>query len=314
MMGRMRLAAISTYPIKSCYRLDHVAATVEPWGLADDRRWMVVDADGRFVTQRDEPRLALVRPEPATGGGLVLRTPGHDDLYVPAPAGDELLAVTVWRSTVDAAVAGWAADEWLSTVLGRKVRLVHLDDPRRRPVNPAYGRADDRVSFADGYPLLLANAASLDALNGWLLESGSAEAPLPMTRFRPNVVVSGAPPWAEDDWVGRRVRIGAVTLRVVKACDRCVVTTTDQESGERGREPLRVLARHRRFERGLLFGVNLIPDVIGDAVAEIAVGDPVTVLDEAPPVPHDAAGLPGRWTGRPATAAVRTAPSPRSRR
>jgi len=159
-------------------------------------------------------------------------------------------------------------------VLDRKVRLVWLDDPTRRVVTQAYGEPGDRVSFADAFPLLLANTASLDALNGWLLESGSVEGPLPMARFRPNVVISGAPPWVEDDWTGRRIRVGEVTFRVVKPCGRCVVTTTDQETGERGHEPLRALARHRRVGQELRFATSLIPDGPGT----IAVGDPVEVL------------------------------------
>ncbi len=279
------LRSVFTYPVKGCYRLDHPAATVEPWGLAGDRRWMIVEPGGGFLTQRDEPRLTRVRPAPRAGGGLLLSTPDLPDLDVSAPSGGELVRVRVWRSEVDAAPAGAAADGWLSALLQRPVRLVYLDDPTRRAVDPEYGRPDDRVSFADGYPLLLANEASLDALNGWLLESGSVEAPVPMTRFRPNVVIGGATAWAEDGWLGRRIRIGAVTLRAVKPCDRCVVTTTDQESGVRGHEPLRVLGQRRRFDGGLHFGLNLIPDGTG----EIAVGDPVEVLD-----PTGSASLP-RW-------------------
>jgi uncharacterized protein YcbX len=270
----MRLASIHTYPIKSCHRIDQGDAVVELWGLAGDRRWLVVEPDGTFVTQRAEPALARVRPGHRDGGGLVLRAPGRPDLDVPVPAGGgALLPVTVWRSTVDATPAGEAADDWLSALLDRKVRLVHLDDPTRRSPSPKYAQPHDRVSFADGYPLLLATAASLDAVNDWL--AGAGDEPVPMTRFRPNVVVTGAPAWAEDDWLGRRIRIGGVTLRVVKPCSRCVMTTIDQESGERGRQPLRILGRHRRFEAGLLFGVNLIPD--GEGV--IAVGDQVEVLE-----------------------------------
>jgi uncharacterized protein YcbX len=182
--------------------------------------------------------------------------------------------VTVWKFTGPASLVGADVDDWLTEALDRKVRLVWLDDPTRRAVNPVYGRPEDRVSFADGYPVLLANAASLADLNDRIAESGSLEGPLPMTRFRPNVVISGAPAWVEDAWTGGRVRIGAVTFRVPKPCDRCVVTTTDQETGERGREPLRTLARFRNVDQGLLFATNLIPDNLG----EIAVGDEVVPL------------------------------------
>jgi uncharacterized protein YcbX len=277
----MRLASIHTYPIKSCHRIDHGDAVVEPWGLAGDRRWLVVEPDGTFITQRVTPSLALVQPSHTGQGGLVLRTPGMPDLDVPAPADGALMPVKVWSSTVDATPAGAPADDWLSAVLDRKVRLVYLDDPTRRSPNQKYAAPEDRVSFADGYPVLLANAASLDAVNDWLAEAG--EEPVAMTRFRPNVVVSGAPAWAEDDWLGRRVRIGDVTLRAVKPCGRCVMTTIDQETAQRGRQPLRILGRHRHFPAGLLFGLNLIPDGngISGSVGTIAVGDPVEVLDPA---------------------------------
>jgi uncharacterized protein len=271
----MRLSSIHTYPIKGCHRVDHRSAVVEPWGLAGDRRWLVVDRDGTAVTQRDIPAMTTVHPVPQPGGGITLRTAGLADLQVPPPSGDPV-EVTVWRSTVPATPVGDAADAWLAKALDAPVRLVWMHDPTRRRVNPVYGEPGDQVSFADGYPLLLANAASLDALNGWLLESGSPEGPLPMTRFRPNVVVAGAEAWAEDDWLGSRLRIGEGTFRAAKPCDRCVVTTTDQETGQRGREPLVTLARHRTVDQKLLFGILLIPD---PPCRGVAVGDPVTVLE-----------------------------------
>jgi uncharacterized protein YcbX len=177
----------------------------------------------------------------------------------------------VWRFTGPATLAGPAADDWLSEALRSKVRLVWLDDPTRRPVNPDYAQPGDTVSFADGYPLLLANTASLAALNDLIAESDSMASPLPMERFRPNVVISGAQAWVEDEWTGGRIRIGDVNFRVPKPCGRCIVTTTDQETGERGHEPLRTLSRHRHVKNGLLFATNLIPDAPGT----IAIGDPV---------------------------------------
>jgi uncharacterized protein YcbX len=267
-LGDMRVSSLHVYPVKSLHRVDVAAAAVEPWGLAGDRRWLVVEPDtGKFLTQRELPGMVLIRPEP-TSGGLILRTPGRADLDVAAPVGGDRVEVSVWRSRVKAARAGAAADAWLSAALGNDVALVYLDDPTQRTLGPGYGEPGDRVNFADGYPALLANEASLDALNGWLAE------PLPMTRFRPNVVVSGFPAWAEDGWIGRRVRLGTMTFRVPKACGRCVITTTDQETGERGREPLHTLATFRREGDGLMFAVNLIPDGIGS----LAVGDPVEAL------------------------------------
>ncbi|MBF9133393.1 MOSC domain-containing protein [Plantactinospora sp. S1510] len=277
----MRLVSLHVYPVKGCYRLDVEDARVEPWGLAGDRRWMIVDEDGTGVTQRQATGLVTIRPE-LRPGGLRLSATGRPTLEITEPADGEPIAVRVF-SHMPAAPARRAeqtADDWLSRQLDRKVRLVWLGDPTARPI-PDTDLADpaDRVSFADGYPLLLANRASLDALNNSLLESGDVEAPLPMTRFRPNVVVGGAGPWAEDDWTGRRLRIGPVTFRVAKPCGRCLVTTTDQETGVRGREPLRTLARYRRINQQLVFGQNLVP-VAGPAgsVDTLTVGDPVEVL------------------------------------
>ena len=269
----MRVASIHLYPVKSFHRVDRDAADVEPWGLAGDRRWLVTDADGRMLTQREEPRFTQLQPS-IVDGDLVLRAAGRSELHVPAKPG-ELAEVKVFRTPVLLSRAGEAADAWLSGVLDREVHLMYLDDPTRRPVNPKYARPDDRVSLADGYPVLLANSASLGVLNDWIAESGSDEGPLPMTRFRPNVVVDGAPAWAEDDWIGRRLRLGAVTFRVAKPAARCVITTTDQETGERGREPLRTLGRYRNVEQDLLFAVSLIPDGTGG----IRVGDEVSALD-----------------------------------
>lgn len=254
----MRLVSISTYPIKGCHRVDSTSAAVEPWGLTGDRRWLVVDPDGQSVTQREEPGLTRLFPA-VVDGRLIVRSTAMPDLVVDAPGGGDPVPVRLFRLPLVAVPAGADADAWLSKALGREVRLVYMHDPRQRS-----------VSFADSLPLLLANLASLDALNGWLLESGAE--PVPMTHFRPNLVVSGAPAWAEDGWVGGRIRVGAVTFRVDRPCNRCVVTTVDQETGERGREPLHILGRYRRFPDGLMFGVLLIPDGTGT----VAVGDEIT--------------------------------------
>ncbi|KAB1949672.1 MOSC domain-containing protein [Micromonospora sp. ALFpr18c] len=270
----MRLTSIHTYPVKGCHRLDHDGAFVQPWGLAGDRRWMVVDADGVGVTQRETTRLvglrATVRP-----GALTLRADGRPDLDVPEPVGGDPVLVRTFRSRklpVPAVAAGAAADAWLGALLGRPVRLVWLARPTRHLA--AEGReydTGDQVSFADAYPLLLTNAASLDALNGWLAEAG--EEPVPMTRFRPNLVVDGAPAWAEDGWAGRSLRVGDLRMRAAGPCDRCVVTTTDQETGVRAREPLRTLGRYRNIRQSLLFGLNVVPIDSGP----VTVGDQVVI-------------------------------------
>ncbi|MGW0435477.1 MOSC domain-containing protein [Micromonospora sp. NPDC003197] len=297
----MRVGSIHTYPIKGCHRLDQDDARVQPWGLAGDRRWMILDEDGVGVTQRETTRLTTLRPQ-SRPGGLELRASGFPTVELSDPVDGDPVEVRVFRSQtpVPARRAGALADQWLSELLDRKVRLVWLGDPTVRHVNPKYAEPGDPVSFADGYPVLLANTASLDMLNGWIQEAGSAEGPVPMTRFRPNLVISDADPWAEDDWLGRRLQIGRVIFRAVKACDRCVVTTTDQETGQRGREPLRTLARHRNVNQDLLFGLNLVPERAAapasrpvdnadshtdlgshavDDLGSLTVGDLLTVLD-----------------------------------
>jgi len=273
----LQLTDIWRYPVKSCRGERLEESQVEPWGLAGDRRWMIVDSTGYVVTARDYPRLVLVTPQVNGGGQITLSSPGLPDLTVPVPSGEDLVSVTVWSSDLAASPASEEAGAWLSKIIGDPVRLVYLDDPTRRPTNPAYSRDGDRVSFADGYPLLLTSEASLDALNNWIAEGPrAAEGPLPMRRFRPSVVISGAPAWAEDSW--RRLRIGPVSFRNAKGCDRCVFTTIDPDTAAKGHEPLVTLARHRRWDGKIWFGINLIPDNPGpDAV--IRPGDPVEVLD-----------------------------------
>ena len=265
------LASLHIYPLKGGRAVDLGRALVEPWGLAGDRRWLLVDADCQFMSQRKHPALARVVISPGDGAGITVSSDGYPSLRVAAPDDSaELLKVTVWRSTVLAAAAGDEADAWFSAYLGQPVRLVYLDDPTRRAVDPEYGREGDTVSFADGYPLLLTSTASLGQLNQWLTAAG--DQPVPMNRFRPNVVVSGFGPWAEDRW--RRIRIGPVWFRVAKPCGRCVVTTTDQATGERGSQPLTMLAARRRFGKNLVFGQNLIPDSPG----HIRIGDPIEII------------------------------------
>jgi hypothetical protein len=261
----MRISSLHTYPVKGGHRLDHDEAPVEPWGLAGDRRWMIVDPDGVGITQRQAPALTGLHAVPRPGG-LVLN---GFDVVEPQDGPKETLRVFSSQPSLTARIAP-AATEFVTGFLGRPARLAWLADTTVRPIE-THARPGDRVSFADGYPLLLANAASLDAVNDWLLEAG--DEPVPMTRFRPNVVVTGARAWAEDTWLGGRVRLGDVTFRAAKACARCVVTTVDQETGEVGRQPLRALGRHRRHDGGLLFGINLIPDTAPGETPVIRVGE-----------------------------------------
>lgn len=273
------LTRLRRYPVKSCHGEDLDTAVVEPWGLRGDRRWMVVDQDGVQVTAREVHRMLRVRPD-LTGvdgrwDGLRLSAPDAESLFVPTPSTPDT-EVQIWKTPVAAASAGAAADSWLSDVLQQPVRLVYLDDPTRRAIKPEFSGADGTVSFADGYPVLLASENSLDLLNDWIAEGPRPEeGPLDVRRFRPNLVVRGAAPFAEDGWV--RIRIGEATFRVVKGCDRCVLTTLDPDTGEKQMEPITSLARHRRWDGKTWFAANLVPENPG---AVLTVGDEVEVLEE----------------------------------
>ncbi|MEU4929159.1 MOSC N-terminal beta barrel domain-containing protein [Streptomyces yokosukanensis] len=276
-MGSAEVQSIHVHPVKAFRGHAPREAVVEPWGLAGDRRWTLIDHGGKVVTQREQPRLALAAAELLPGGGVRLSAPGLAPLTVavPEPTGTE--PVNVFGTKVEAVPAAPAAHAWCSSYLGADVRLVHMDDPAtRRPVDPEYALPGETVSFADGYPLLITTTASLHALNSRICEGPLAhEGPLPMDRFRPNVVVAGTEAWAEDHW--SRISVGEVVFRVAKASGRCVVTTVDQDTAARGREPLRTLARHRKVGTRLIFGQNLVPLTPGT----IRVGDPVRVLDRS---------------------------------
>lgn len=273
-----RVSALHFYPVKSLRGISTPEAVVERWGLKGDRRWMLVDpVHLKAVTQREQPRLALLAAEPVGGGGLRVTGPGQEPIEIAAPPGDPAALETArhFSAKIEVIPVGEAADAWFSRYLGTPVRLTYMDDPAvRRPVDPEFSQPGDMVSLADGFPLLVTTTASLAALNA-LIAGGPRphEGPLPMDRFRPNVVLDGTDAWAEDGW--RRVRIGGITFRVAKPCGRCVITTTDQTSADRGREPLLSLARHRKMGTSLVFGQNLIPEHPGT----LRVGDPLTMVE-----------------------------------
>ncbi|MER5640048.1 MOSC N-terminal beta barrel domain-containing protein [Kitasatospora sp. NPDC002227] len=294
-----QLIGLHVYPLKSAYRQSPQSATVEPWGLAGDRRWMLVDRSGRAVTQREEPTLGQLRVSHGADGLLTVTSPEGDRLEVPAPTaanGAELVEADVFGAVFKAAAAAPEVGEWFAERFPARferrvgpVRLVHLDNPLSRGVNPKYAPNGETVSMADAFPVLLATTASLAALNELLAadhpDDPAKGAALPMERFRPNLVIEGTEPWAEDGW--RRIRVGEVTFRVAKPCGRCVITTTDQETGVRkGPEPLRALGRHHRFDKSLAFGIQLIPErpagLSGDALGTVRLGDTFTVLEQGP--------------------------------
>jgi uncharacterized protein YcbX len=266
------LASIHIYPLKSCAPLSLGEAEVQTRGLLRDRRWMVVDASDKFLTGRQNPRLTLITALP-DGASLQLSAPGMPDLRVdPPPVDGQRIDTAVWGAAVRPLLASAEAHGWITHFLGAPCRLVHMDDDCVRPLKAKYdgmyGIDSDEVSFADGFPLLLISQAALDALNARLA------APVPIQRFRPNLVVAGTAPHAEDGW--KRIRVGTIEFEVAKPCVRCAFTTVDFERGafDPSGEPLRTLITYRRIGTQVMFGQNLIPRGAG----AIRIGDVVEVL------------------------------------
>jgi len=276
-MPRATIAALNVYPVKSCrgigLREARVAArgliAATPLAAAGDREWMIVGPDGRFVTQRDDPRLARIGTRIVLDT-LVLSAAGVAPLAVPLASRDGTVReVTVWSSQVPARDAGDAAAVWLSSVLGADLRLVRFDPAHRRRCNPVYaGDLGAHTAFADAYPLLVIAEASLADLNRRLEAKGVSA--LPMDRFRPNLVLAGLEPYDEDH-IDTLVA-DEVTLKLVKPCTRCQITTTDQDSGQVGLEPLATLAGYRTDVRlaGVTFGMNAI--VVAGEGRDLSVG------------------------------------------
>jgi uncharacterized protein YcbX len=259
----LRLTALHVYPVKSAAGLAPEAWDVDGFGLRFDRRWMVVDAAGRMISQRTHPRLALVRPA-IDAGTLRIETAGMPALELPvAPVSTVTTPATIWDDTCVAVWTGERAARWFSDVLETDCSLVHMPETTVRPANTAYAPPGHRVSFADAFAFLLISEESLADLNGRM------PTPLPMNRFRPNLVIAGGAPFGEDTMGA--FRIGALPFRVVKPCDRCVLTTTDQATAERGLEPLRTLATYRRWDGKVWFGQN----VVHEGTGRLAVGDAV---------------------------------------
>jgi len=282
----MHLSEINIYPIKSCKGISLTEAKIERRGLEYDRRWMLVDKNDWFVTQRKYSKMATIavalNPESlivTTGEGISLTIPLRPEVA-------KVARVRIWRNRVRAEAYGSEVNEWFSDVLGAKLRLVYMPDTSERLAHAPYKvHPDDVVSFADGYPFFLLGEGSVEDLNR-RLESRLRQAGGPpavpgvlMNRFRPNFVVAGSEPYAEDAW--KRFRIGKNVFYGVKLCGRCVITTVDQTAGVKtGPDPLRTLAKYRTMRVGasnkIAFGQNLIAENSGGVVR---VGDPVVVLE-----------------------------------
>jgi uncharacterized protein YcbX len=264
-MGDLRVSALLIYPVKSLGGIALDSSQVDCFGLHHDRRWMVVDEAGLMRTQRQLPRMTLVQTE-LMAEGLRLSTADGDAIVINTPSEGERSLVKVWIDACRALDGGDAAAAWLSRFLGEPSRLVFFPDDELRQVDRNFANQGERTAFSDGFPLLLISQPSLDELNSRL------DTPVTMRRFRPNLVVDGCEPYAEDSW--QKLRIGDLTLRVVKPCSRCVIPTIDLETGKKGAEPLKTLAGYRMRENKIYFGQN----VIAEGEGNIEVGMPVEII------------------------------------
>jgi uncharacterized protein YcbX len=261
------LAAIHIFPLKSCAPLPLAQARVQARGIEHDRRWLVVDENSTFITARKYPRMTLIRAVPSDQG-LRLDAPGMPTLHVRTPDASRRTSAVVWNNTVAPLAGDGESAAWLSEFLGRPCSLVYMDDACARPVDPNRARPGDMVSFADSHPITVLSASAIDQLNAKLAQ------PIPAQRFRPNLLIDGVEPHAEDSW--KRIRIGEVELDLLGPCVRCAFPTIDFETGipDPGGEPIRTLTKYRRAPNGVIFSQNATPRVLGT----LRIGDRLDVL------------------------------------
>lgn len=252
MLDSLIVQDLYIYPIKSLAGIRVSEAEVEERGFELDRRWMLIDESDRFISQRTFPLMAMLHVEIGTDTLSVYHLSEPDDLiHIPFNAeGNGITSVTVWDDAMPARLVNPQIDEWFSKKLGVSVRLVKMPDSTERKVDPRYAVNGESVSFADGMPYLLIGQSSLADLNSRL------EAPVPMNRFRPNIVFSGGESFVEDSW--RKIQIGGVDFQVIKSCARCIMTTVDQDTGIKAAEPLKTLASYRKVGNKVLFGQNMV--------------------------------------------------------
>ena len=272
----MQVTELRNYPIKGARGISHESLHIEKRGPVGDRRWLIVDDENYFITQRTFPTLAQITLRQMEDG-IEVTMPDETPVIVPVPDGETRVNAMVWDDVVFAAVADAAINETLSRFLGKSVKLVHMDARAKRPLESDFVGPGKEVSFADTFPLLVTTEISLKALNARIEEEGGVA--VPIERFRPNIVVDGDVPWHEDSW--GVIRVGNIVFDAIKPCERCVMTTQDQKTGERTKDnqPIRALTKIRRSGdprvRGVLFGWNLVPRSEG----ALSVGDSVEIIE-----------------------------------
>jgi len=265
----LKLSEIWVYPVKSLGGISLQSSNVTDRGLELDRRWLLVDETAMFLSQREHPQLALFKPEIDGDNLKITHRKLSETISIPLqPLANEIIKVTVWDDTIDAFEVSPEISDWFTKLLGFPARLVYMPDESERKVDPKYAISGEEItSFSDAYPFLIIGQSSLDDLNSRLEEK------VPMNRFRPNFVFTNGKAFEEDSW--RNFRIGNLSFVGVKPCDRCVMTTVDQEKGVvSGKDPLKTLAKYRNFGNKVLFGQN----VIGLGLGQVAVGDEIRVL------------------------------------
>lgn len=263
----LRVSQLYIYPIKSLGGIALDQATVTDRGFQYDRRWMLVDYNNQFISQREVHQMAFLKPALTDEGIKVTHSVKQSSYTIPFnTVKNEFAEVTIWDDTCSGQFISDEADSWFSSMLGMPCRLVYMPDETHRITDQRYTSSDSITSFSDAYPFLLIGQSSLDDLNSKLSEI------LPMNRFRPNIVFTGGEPYEED--LMHTFTIGDITFHGVKLCARCVMTTIDQENGMSGKEPLKTLARYRLKNKKIMFGQNLSHEGLG----KICIGDQLEVL------------------------------------
>lgn len=264
----LQISQLFIYPIKSLGGISLHATELTDRGLQHDRRWMLIDANNRFLSQREKAEMALLSTSLTEDGLMVNYTPDATSIKIPlVPSKNENVAVTIWDDTCTAQLVSDEVDTWFTTKLNMPARLVYMPDDSLRQTDPRYTDEGTITSFSDAYPLLLIGQASLDDLNSRMAEA------LSMDRFRPNVVFTGAEAYAEDTM--KHIAIHGIDFYGVKLCARCVSTTVDQQSAKKGKEPLKTLAKYRLRNNKIYFGQNLVHS--GSGVLRI--GDEIELLE-----------------------------------
>lgn len=261
------LSEIYIYPVKSLGGISLDSAIVEERGLKYDRRYLLVDENSMFMTQRDYPQLAFLKLSFGEKGFKVLNTQNNSYSFIPFESDSkETVSVTIWDDVCGSVRVSKELDDWFSNAINKKCSLVYMPDDEKRIVEKKYINDEHIVSFADAYPFLIIGQSSLDDLNGRLDE------PILMNRFRANFVFTGGSPYEEDSW--KDFKIGDLSFKAVKPCARCVITTTNQDTAERSGEPLKTLSKYRKINNKVMFGMNLVCKQTGS----ISVGNKIEII------------------------------------